>query len=144
MTVLEQRHIRESTGVVLPLAQAGKLCPALTMLRRCGVYEARPMICRLWGMVPMMRCNYGCVPVGGWLTDRQAYEFLARVAELAGDHAQAERYRAPFRDLGEESVSRVLRSMQKESDLEYLQESARPGAVHVSNWGRIVPKKGTL
>jgi Fe-S-cluster containining protein len=140
MTVLEQRHIRETTGKVLPLAHAGKLCQALTVLRQCSVYEARPMICRLWGMVPAMRCNYGCQPEGGWLTDRQAYEFLARVAELAGDHAQARAFREPFEVLGDAEVERQLRGMQKQRDLDAA-VAARSATIRVANWGHIVPRK---
>src|SRR2546429_6087610 len=42
-----------------------------SMLRngRCTVYEVRPMICRLWGMVEGMQCPHGCVPEGGHLTE---------------------------------------------------------------------------
>lgn len=142
MTVLEQRHIRARTGKSLPLAHAGHLCEALTMLRQCGVYEARPMICRIWGMVAAMRCDYGCVPEGGFLSDAQAYEFLARVFELAGDHDQAEAYRAPFRELPAEQIGRALRGMQKERDLAFLAKSRRPNLVRVGAPGRIVPKGG--
>jgi Fe-S-cluster containining protein len=96
-TGLEQRYAREVGGVQLDLVQAPPTgCRALTVLNRCGVYEARPMICRLWGMTPGMRCQYGCEPEGGFLTARQAYEFLARVAELDGDPVQAQAFRAPF------------------------------------------------
>src|SRR4051794_18327512 len=85
-TPLERDYVRERTGVQLRLVQAPPTaCPALGLLRTCLVYEARPMICRLWGMTPGMRCQYGCEPEGGFLTGRQAYEFLARAAELSGD-----------------------------------------------------------
>ncbi len=42
---------------------AGKTidCPMLVD-RRCSVYQARPLICRLWGVVDEMKCPWGCVP----------------------------------------------------------------------------------
>lgn len=141
MTVLEQRVIRVRTGRSLPLAHAGSLCPALTMLRQCSIYEVRPTICRLWGMVPAMRCNYGCTPEGGWLTDAQAYEFLARVAELGGDHEAAEGYRAPFRDDLAPVAGRFLRRLQMERDLSYQRQVKDPRSIHVATPGRIVPKR---
>ncbi len=67
MTALEQQNIRAATGVALPrmgaFAADGELCPALDSEHRCRVYEHRPTTCRLWGMVPSMRCPHGCEPV---------------------------------------------------------------------------------
>ncbi len=141
LTVVEQRNIREQTGKTLPLAHAGSFCPALTMLKQCSVYEVRPAICRLWGMVPAMRCNYGCRPVGGFLTDKDAYELLAKVCEIGGDHEQAAAYRAPFATPAlEAQAGRVLRSLQKDRDLVHLEKSRRPGVVHVAAPGRIVKR----
>ncbi len=34
-------------------------CPALTVVKRCAVYDVRPTICRLWGMVESMPCPHG-------------------------------------------------------------------------------------
>lgn len=46
-TELERTFVRDRTGVELDLVQAPPTaCPALTMLNQCGVYKARPMICR--------------------------------------------------------------------------------------------------
>src|SRR5437764_1436645 len=33
--------------------------------RRCSVYAARPMICRLWGVATDMSCRWGCEPTAG-------------------------------------------------------------------------------
>jgi hypothetical protein len=41
-------------------------CPALTD-GRCGAYEARPALCRLYGAAEGMRCPHGCEPDGGVL-----------------------------------------------------------------------------
>lgn len=35
------------------------MCSALTTENKCMVYEARPMICRLWGVSEVMPCNHG-------------------------------------------------------------------------------------
>lgn len=59
-------------------------CPLLVD-GRCSVYQHRPLICRLWGMVEdddRMRCKYGCVP-DRWLTAKEAHEYLARAEEIA-------------------------------------------------------------
>lgn len=37
-------------------------CPALGAFGQCRVYDARPMICRLWGVVETMPCPHGCRP----------------------------------------------------------------------------------
>src|SRR5882724_110718 len=36
-------------------------CPHLDPLGRCTVYEFRPLVCRLFGVVPEMPCPFGCV-----------------------------------------------------------------------------------
>lgn len=54
-------------------------CPLLR-LGRCTTYEARPLLCRLYGLVPSMRCPYGCEPER-WLTDAEGHELLAAIAE---------------------------------------------------------------
>lgn len=118
-TPLEQELVRERTGVELDLVQVPPTaCPALTMLNRCGVYEVRPMICRLWGMTPGLRCQYGCEPEGGFLSAQQTYEFLARAAELDGDVALARQMREPFeQDPGH--AEQVMLALQRDRDLEY-------------------------
>jgi len=118
-TRLEQQLVRDRTGVELDLVQAPPTaCAALTMLNRCGVYDVRPMICRLWGMTAGMRCQYGCEPEGGFLTGRQTYEFLARVAELDGDPEAAARFREPF-ERDPERAERMLLALQRGRDLDY-------------------------
>lgn len=136
MTVMEQRNIRHQTGVQLPLAHAGSPCPSLTMLRRCGVYEVRPLICRIWGAVAAMRCGYGCQPEGGFLTDAQAFGLLAEVHEIAGDFEGAEGYRRVAL-MPPEQVARYMRASQKQRDLEHLAVTGRPGVVWMGAPGRI-------
>lgn len=142
-TSLERDHVREQTGVVLGLTQAPPLaCPALSMLNRCGVYGSRPMICRLWGMTVGMRCQYGCEPEGGFLSGRQFYEFLARVAELDGDPEVAREMREPFEQDPEGAERRML-AWQRRRDLKYDDQVRRAGdtAVFVVRPGALSKKQ---
>ena len=45
---------------------------------RCTSYEARPAVCRLWGVVESMPCPWGCVP-DRYLTDEEGRAFLYAV-----------------------------------------------------------------
>jgi Fe-S-cluster containining protein len=54
---------------------AGFVCPHLGLNGRCEAYEVRPMICRLWGTTPRMKCPWGCKPKQ-WLPDERASELL--------------------------------------------------------------------
>lgn len=42
-------------GMVLVLTEDG-YCVFLTDNKRCAIYDERPMVCRLYGTVPEMRC----------------------------------------------------------------------------------------
>lgn len=139
MTTAEQRHIRAQTGVSLPLAHVGSFCPALTMLKRCGVYAVRPLICRIWGATESMRCGYGCTPDGGYLTDHDAMRLLEQVAEISGDTQAAAGYRA-VQTLPPEQVRKWMRSQQKERDLAFLEKTARPNTVFLAGPGQIIKK----
>lgn len=67
-----------------PRATATLTCPMLSE-HRCTVYDIRPTICRLWGLVDdeTMRCPHGCVP-DRWLTREEGYAFLRRAREISG------------------------------------------------------------
>ena len=88
MSVLERRRIADR-GVDIPSPFDGSRalvwsCPALTVLGTCAVYDIRPILCRLWGLVEAMACPYGCMPEGGWLDDTTAMEFLTRSLDIGG------------------------------------------------------------
>ena len=55
-------------------------CPFVTS-HGCGIYQDRPMVCRLFGAVdhPNMNCPMGCGPKRK-LTDRQSRAILAGAA----------------------------------------------------------------
>lgn len=55
-------------------------CPLLDG-GRCTVYEIRPTICRLWGMVDAMPCQWGCQP-SRLLTRTEGYEYLERAGRI--------------------------------------------------------------
>lgn len=142
-TGLERDYTQARTGVRLDLVQVPPMaCPALTMLNQCGVYTYRSMICRLWGMTPGMRCQYGCEPEGGFLTGRQTYEFLARAADLAGHDELAAQLRQPFQD-DPERAENILMMLQRGRDLEYDDRVRKAGdrAVYLIGQGRLTKER---
>lgn len=74
------------------------LCPALTVLNTCSVYDVRPTICRLFGAVENMPCSQGCQPAGGRapLRIRDGYRLLAEAYRIAGDDQAADELLADF------------------------------------------------
>lgn len=47
----------------MPKLSDGLSCGALCSISgTCNAYEARPFICRLWGVVPRLECPHGCKP----------------------------------------------------------------------------------
>ena len=59
-------------------------CSMLTPERKCGVYEIRPMICRLWGLLKSMPCPYGCRPEGGLLDNEVGVRMLLEADRIGG------------------------------------------------------------
>lgn len=81
-----EEQVFRSAGKAVPRPTAMLLsgdasCPHLTPLNRCSVYEIRPLICRLYGVVKAIRCEFGCVPER-WLSDVKAHELLKRAEKL--------------------------------------------------------------
>lgn len=66
-------------------------CPLLKNYR-CSVYEDRPTICRLWGMVnhSLMSCPFGCRP-SRRLTDQEARFIIQKVQEISDRYEQVAR-----------------------------------------------------
>lgn len=61
-------------------------CAALDMdTKRCRVYNARPLICRLWGVTESMPCPHGCKIDGEPLTDDEAFDLIGRSMGLDTD-----------------------------------------------------------
>lgn len=61
-------------------------CPAL-IEGRCGAYEDRPTVCRLWGATRSMPCPHGCTPDEA-LTREESHEVLRLAAEAGGGMAK--------------------------------------------------------
>jgi hypothetical protein len=54
----EPGYVRMEIEKLFPTA----ICPHLGIDGRCLSYEVRPLICRLWGVIPQLRCPWGCKP----------------------------------------------------------------------------------
>ncbi|WP_053065362.1 YkgJ family cysteine cluster protein [Micromonospora sp. RV43] len=81
MSAAERQRIRERGVDIAPLDMP---CPALSQFNRCTVYDARPLICRLYGLVEQMACPWGCRPQGGFVDDATAHWMLRRVEKIGG------------------------------------------------------------
>lgn len=85
LTAIEADQLQDN-GINLPVVvdhpvNGPLTCSHLTADRRCAIYSQRPLICRLYGAVRKMACPHGCTPVGGYLSDEQAFA----LAELLDD-----------------------------------------------------------
>ena len=96
MSEFEQLRMGEANGglpILMPLPDvdaglnAGLYCPFLTPEKRCGIYDVRPLICRLWGVVktygntPML-CPHGC-KLDRLMTDQEAAEAIRKAEEIS-------------------------------------------------------------
>lgn len=63
----EVENVREKYGG-LPVVDETLVCSELHE-GRCGIYPVRPLICRAWGVVKVMRCPFGCKPDGSFVSD---------------------------------------------------------------------------
>lgn len=48
---------------------------------KCSVYSVRPLICRIWGCLPRMRCPFGCLPER-WLSEQEVRKLFERVLAI--------------------------------------------------------------
>lgn len=146
MTGVEHRRLREAgaevpNNTIFP-PPPGSLCPALTMFNQCGVYEIRPLICRLWGLIEgVLPCTYGCRP-DRYLTDAEAHEFIARAYDIDGQHDKAAQWRALYATPeAAKRSTKVSRALVEEGELMHdLRErrAQRHGtAVYVIGRGRF-------
>lgn len=83
----EAQLVELKTGKPAVLVQRDKelRCGYLNDEKRCEVYELRPLICRLFGLVEKMRCPFGCEPER-WLTDEEARGLLQKMKVLVGGY----------------------------------------------------------
>lgn len=93
----ERQAIFDATGITLPRNAlrliAGQLgehrpasCPALGLYGQCTAYEVRPGVCRIWGAVQSLACQWGCKPPGGYLSEGRGFAIMAMLEHFqAGD-----------------------------------------------------------
>ena len=65
-----------------------RVCPHLGIGGRCTAYEARPLICRLWGVVERMKCPYGCRPER-YMTEKEVNEIFNEAERRNQLHLEA-------------------------------------------------------
>lgn len=61
------------------------MCTALTADRRCSVYDARPAICRLWGVSEAMPCDHGDCYTPNPLTEAESAALMNRAQQIGGE-----------------------------------------------------------
>lgn len=61
------------------------MCDKLTPTKRCSIYEDRPLICRVYGLLRALRCTHGCVP-SEWMSDDDVASLLLGLEAIEGRH----------------------------------------------------------
>jgi Fe-S-cluster containining protein len=85
-TDLEARRAHQAAHrkpKTIPLADDHQRCVYLSDTGRCTVYAVRPFVCRLYGLVKLLSCPWGCVP-DRWVTTRDALAIALRIEQIAG------------------------------------------------------------
>jgi uncharacterized protein len=59
-------------------------CPLLSPDGKCSAYDDRPTVCRLYGSEETLRCEWGCEPVDGLLTNEEGHEIIQRSMDIGG------------------------------------------------------------
>lgn len=74
-------NVASGHRTMLPsLSGNGMACPMLVM-GQCSIYENRPTICRFYGVVEDMPCEFGCKPEK-MLTVKEAYLLVRQVSKI--------------------------------------------------------------
>lgn len=61
--------------------QNGSLTCPLLKEDKCSIYNNRPLVCRLYGVVEKMKCIYGCKPVK-YLDEKKARRLIKKLESL--------------------------------------------------------------
>lgn len=80
MSAFEANRIAEKHGGA-PEPDSRLRCSKLVN-GKCSIYADRPMVCRLYGATPLMKCLFGCKPQGGFLREKQARLLLDKAERL--------------------------------------------------------------
>lgn len=78
MTAAERRRVEQHTG---RKHEPSSPCQHLGPMGQCTIYDVRPLVCRLWGLSPMMRCPHGCRVV---MEDAEAFDLMERAWAAGG------------------------------------------------------------
>lgn len=89
MSVRERERAELALGERVVSTLPNLRCSALTVDRKCAIYEHRPLICRLWGLVEGMPCEHGCKPDPGYLSDEEGKHLLAEALHIGGNPGNA-------------------------------------------------------
>lgn len=110
MTRVEWDRVLKKRGT-LPRGD-GIYCPLL-LNNRCSVYSVRPLICRLWGVVDVMACPWGCKPEPRYLTSVEAHDFLLRAQQISNpeDAEEIEKLRVQLREAGLSPARQVIEAI---------------------------------
>lgn len=79
-------HLKPRTLPMAATSQDGaadERCIYLSPTNRCTVYAARPLICRVWGVVSSLSCPFGCVP-SEWLDELKFLRLAQAIERLGG------------------------------------------------------------
>ena len=82
LTPAEWRRMREVSGLE-PGCDTETLTCSLLKDGKCMAYQARPAICRLWGVSEVMPCVFGCKP-SRHVSRAEGDRFMDRVNKAAG------------------------------------------------------------
>jgi Fe-S-cluster containining protein len=66
--------------MVPSVSKNGLACPMLVM-GQCSIYENRPTICRFYGVVEDMPCEFGCKPEK-MLTTKEAFLLIRQLSKI--------------------------------------------------------------
>jgi uncharacterized protein len=80
-TIACRGKCQESCGPIYMSLRCPMLCRESG---KCRVYDIRPVICRLWGLVESMLCPWGCRPARV-LTDREGAVIIERVMRIGNE-----------------------------------------------------------
>lgn len=70
--------LHEQWTDTVDLQGISRKCSKLSECGKCTIYNDRPLICRLFGVVKKMSCPFGCKPER-WMTDDQARKLMKKV-----------------------------------------------------------------
>lgn len=115
--------------------RAAERCIYLRADERCGVYAARPLICRVWGAVKMLSCMHGCVP-DRWLSDLDFVRIAQAIERLGGGRVVRTGLDGLTYTPGEEFAGLELGPGRTEADVEA--DSERVRSLRALHGGRII------